>query len=422
MSSSRRTSSRTRSATRSSRSARAARAKAPASSHDFHALREFLLFGDLFFEKGALDKSAESFSSALKLARRLQDWPAVAEALTGLIRLANESLDNAAIDEWERELEELASAAGKDTPAMVWYCRGAISRHRGQMRRAQREFLVALKAVRVERRPSRSARLLSRDDEIARAWVMMGVAAFQGGHWLRAQYLTEALLTRYQSRQLKKINANLHLLSARLAETEGDIPRALAHFQKAHAEFLAEHNWYYHLHVLLGYSRLARAQRNYAQAYWYLDLVDKAASSPGFAAIRREVKGERARLVQDSVDLLIDSRRGTIKTRDGQSVSLRKQWVLLKLLEALSRAHGDGGDEDGRGLSKAEIIEAVWREPYRPEAHDNKLYYNINRLRKLLEPDMREPKYLLNWREGYRLAPGLRVQLVGGAGGSARPN
>ena len=60
-----------------------------------------------------------------------------------------------------------------------------------------------------------------------------------------------------------------------------------------------------------------------------------------------------------------------------------------------------------RGLSKAEIIQHVWSEPYRPEAHDNKLYYNINRLRKLIEPDVRKPQYLLNWKEGYRLAPGF---------------
>ncbi|NDD91733.1 hypothetical protein EBZ37_06585, partial [bacterium] len=49
----------------------------------------------------------------------------------------------------------------------------------------------------------------------------------------------------------------------------------------------------------------------------------------------------------------------------------------------------------------------------RPLAHDNKLYYNINRLRRLIEPDMKQPQYLLNWKEGYRLAPGLRVQVVG---------
>lgn len=77
----------------------------------------------------------------------------------------------------------------------------------------------------------------------------------------------------------------------------------------------------------------------------------------------------------------------------------------------VTRAHQAG--ESGAGLSKAEIIQRVWKEKYRPEAHDNKLYYNINRLRKLIEPDTKHPQYLLNWREGYRLAPGLRVRLEG---------
>jgi DNA-binding winged helix-turn-helix (wHTH) protein len=115
------------------------------------------------------------------------------------------------------------------------------------------------------------------------------------------------------------------------------------------------------------------------------------------------------------VDLLIDSRQCVIKTRDGGEISLGKQYVLLHILEVLSNAHSREGDDRERGLSKAEIIERVWSESYRPEAHDNKLYYNINRLRKLIEPDVRNPQYLLNWKEGYRLAPGLRIHFVGGA-------
>ena len=89
-----------------------------------------------------------------------------------------------------------------------------------------------------------------------------------------------------------------------------------------------------------------------------------------------------------------------------------KWHFLLVILEALSEAHSRPGTDRERSLSKAELIERVWKQEYVPEAHDNKLYYNINRLRKLIEPDVRKPKYLLNWREGYRFAPGLRVRLV----------
>ena len=141
--------------------------------------------------------------------------------------------------------------------------------------------------------------------------------------------------------------------------------------------------------------------------------MDKAASAPEFGLLRREVAAERSRLEQDAVDLLIDSRKGTIRTRENSQVSLGKQYVLLHILEALSDAHGRSGNDQERGLSKAEIIEYVWKESYRPDVHDNKLYYNINRIRKLIEPNVREPQYLLNWKEGYRLAPGLRIHYVG---------
>jgi DNA-binding winged helix-turn-helix (wHTH) protein len=87
-------------------------------------------------------------------------------------------------------------------------------------------------------------------------------------------------------------------------------------------------------------------------------------------------------------------------------------------LEELSQAHSSGVREGA--LSKAEIIERVWGEKYRPDAHDNKLYYNINRLRKLIETDMKQPKYLQNWKEGYRLSPKLKVHWIGGEANAIR--
>jgi hypothetical protein len=207
------------------------------------------------------------------------------------------------------------------------------------------------------------------------------------------------------------------MLLGNIAERARDFESALLHFQRAHGAFLGEHNWYSHLYILYGYARLRRHAQDYAQAYWYLDLLEKATEAPEFGLLRREILGERAKLEQDAVDLMIDSRHGIVQTRESGQISLGKQYVLLHILEELSAAHGRPGSDRERGLSKAEIIERVWNEAYRPEAHDNKLYYNINRLRKLLEPDVRKPQYLLNWKEGYRLAPGLKVQIVGVRGG-----
>jgi DNA-binding winged helix-turn-helix (wHTH) protein len=297
-------------------------------------------------------------------------------------------------------------------PPIAWYYRGAIHRHRSEYLEAQKMFLRFLRAVRV----AKPKEPWHESEDLGRAWVILASVAYDRGHLERARWLAEYVRSGYRGPNPGKIIGIAHLLLGRVSEEARLFDEAIGWYQKSHASFLSEHHWFYHLYVLFGYARVARQQQSYPQAYWYLDLVDKAASSPAFGSLRRQLLQERDRLQNDAVDLLIDGRRGVIKTREGGQISLRKQYVLLHILEALSLAHNQAGQDSERGLSKAEIIERVWNESYRPEAHDNKLYYNINRLRKLIEPDMRQPQYLLNWKEGYRLAPGLRVHWVGERG------
>jgi DNA-binding winged helix-turn-helix (wHTH) protein len=376
-------------------------------------LQNWLQLAQLRSEKCELGEARVAFLMALKIGKRENDFRAIMEALAGLLRLAGEALDEESIRQWDRELDAFMSGYPKQIPPMAWYCKGAIERHRGNTRAAQRHFHRYLRAVRKDPKQATAAQILSGEEALVRGWAMLAVILWQRGRIRRAQHLATELLRRYEEKNYRTINGILYLLQGNIAEKRREFETALRWYQKAHASFLSEHNWFYHLYVLYGYARLSRLQQNYSQAYWYLDLIDKAASGAEFSFLRREIASERSRLEQDAVDLLIDSRQCIIKTRESGQISLRKQYVLLHILEALSNAHGREGDDLERGLSKAEIIEKVWKEQYRPEAHDNKLYYNINRLRKLIEPDIRKPQYLLNWKEGYRLAPGLKVQFIG---------
>lgn len=409
-------SARTGSSARSS--SRTSKAKA-APRVNLEEIRSFLQLGQLRSEKCELKEARVAYEMAYELARKAHDLRATMEALSGLLRLAGEALDEAGVLRFEAELDQLMADHPRQVPPLAWYCKGAIARHHKDTRLAQRHFHRYLKAVRADSRvPEDSAQLISPEEGEARGWVMLAIMLWQRsfGHRsaARATWLAQELLRRYQDKSLPGVHGMLQLLLGNIAEWQKQHDVALRWYQKAHVSFLAEHNWFYHLYVLYGYARLARVKQNYAQAYWHLDLIDKAASGAEFGLLRREIATERKRLEQDAVDLLIDSRQCVIKTREGGQVSLRKQYVLLHILEALSQAHGKTGADAERGLSKAEIIETVWKESYRPEAHDNKLYYNINRLRKLIEPDIRNPQYLLNWKEGYRLAPGLRVHFLGG--------
>ncbi len=371
-------------------------------------LTESIRFAKLLQEKCELKEANEAWLRSFEGARHLADPTLAIECLQGLLRLAAEALDLPGIQRWERELEAmLAALPGGEPPPMVWSAKGSVALRCGDYPLAQRHYHSALRALRRGRSKENGL-----DYDLARAWYSMAYALFERGRLKRAQFLVTTLIRVAKAQDVSKILGFCYQLLGRISERRREFEAAHRFHQEAQAAFLIEHDWYSHLTVLLAYARIARQQRNYVQAYWYLDLLDKAAPGSEFGSIRKEVLIERSRLEQDAVDLLIDSRRAVVQTRDSGQVSLGKQYVLLNILEALSDAHDDE-DTSSAGLSKAELIERVWQERYRPEAHDNKLYYNINRLRKLIEPDMKKPKYLLNWREGYRLAPGLRVQRVG---------
>ena len=371
-------------------------------------IQNWIELGRLRLEKCELYDAELAYIFALKLAKKHHDVKRSMEALSGLMRLAGEAINDVAYSKWEAELEQLIQDHPKDIPAFAYYCKGVIARYRNQPREAIALFHKYLREI-------DTSDEVARDEQEAKGWISIGMTyCSERTELKRAQLLAQALIKKYEKKNIRGINGLLYLMMGIVQMKKRNFEEAHRFYQKAHGAFLQEHNWFFHLYVLFGYARNHRLQQNYREAYWYLDLVEKATLLPQFGILRREVASEKAKLEQDAVDLLIDGREAIVRTRDSGEVSLRKQYVLLHILEALSHAHRRAGDDMERGLSKAEIIQHVWNENYRPEAHDNKLYYNINRLRKLIEPDIKKPQYLLNWKEGYRLAPGLKVQFIGG--------
>jgi tetratricopeptide (TPR) repeat protein len=369
------------------------------------AARELLQVAQLRAEKCELLESRKTYAQALELAKSEADLRSTMEALAGLLRLASEAIDTEAVGAIETELNSLMAQYPKQVPPMAWYCKGAIARHTDDWALSLKCFLRYLAQLRAEKNEDQ--------ESYVRGWLMMAVLLWQQNRLPRAQALAQALLKRFEDCHYRGVNGMLYQLFGGIYEKQGDFDEALVWFKKAHASFLGEHSWYYHLYCLYAYARVARKQRNFTQATWYLDLIEKAVEKPEFGVLRRELAGERKRLTEDSVDLVIDLRAGTVTTQDTGEISFGKQYVLLHILEALAAAHQRPGDDQDRGLSKADIIGIVWREAYRPESHDNKLYYNVNRLRKHIEQDVHRPKYLMNWKEGYRLAPGLNVHVIG---------
>jgi DNA-binding winged helix-turn-helix (wHTH) protein len=377
-----------------------------------HSIRELLKLGHLQFEKCELSESRKIFEQALSQAKQIESPRLILESISSLLYIAGEAIDYKAIEKWEAEISEVSKKYKTELPPLVWYCRASVEFRKEDLNNLSLVKKLMLKFLRMNRQDSEVS-LKERETWEAKAFLVLVLVAIKKGLKNRAHLLLQSIESRYYGKGYAGIDGLISLYFGLLNEYSGDLPKALTYFKQAHGSFLSEHHWYFHLYVLQGYARIARAQRQFGQALFYLDLIEKAASGPEFNFLRVRVQNERLRLERDTVDLFVDVQKGIVQTREGEKISLRKQYVLMDILKVLSIAFLEGHSDEEKVLSKAEIINKVWRENYRPEAHDNKLYYNINRLRKLIEPNIKVPKYILNWKEGYRFAPGLNIKFVG---------
>jgi DNA-binding response OmpR family regulator len=85
-------------------------------------------------------------------------------------------------------------------------------------------------------------------------------------------------------------------------------------------------------------------------------------------------------------------------------IDFKNQFILLDLLRLFVQ-------NQGTIYSKEYLVENIWRQPYDPAVHDNKIYVTIKRLRKLIEPDYEKPKYIFRAKNGYYMNKAARVHL-----------
>jgi hypothetical protein len=380
--------------------------------------QELLRRGNLRLEKCEIRDAGLYFSLAYERARDQRDLRGISDSLAHLLRYSSEIGDEAGIEKWVNELEIfIAHNDGNLTP-QVWYCKGIIAFRNAQYRKAQVLFHRFWREVEREENSIKTPtpqvyREIMRSK--SQALLACAVVAQNQGKIGRARYLGEVILSYAERERPRGILASTYLMLCRLAEKSGDLPLAKKWLQKAFAESVAEHNWYHYLYVLYSFAVISRLDQDFIQARFYLDLLEKAVVQEELKSLKLGISEERVKLNLNRVDLEIDLNRSVIRTREGE-FSLGRQHILIEMVHQLALAHAKHPEGSKQGLSKAEMIEKVWCESYNPEAHDGKLYYNINRIRKVLEPDQKNPLYIQNWRQGYRLAPELRVRVIQGEG------
>lgn len=93
-------------------------------------------------------------------------------------------------------------------------------------------------------------------------------------------------------------------------------------------------------------------------------------------------------------DIIFDLRDHTIVEKEKGCIELKNQFILMDLLKLFL-------ENPGVSYSKEEIVAKIWKQNYTSEAHDNKIYVTIKRLREIIETNSCKPKYICRDNVGY---------------------
>lgn len=105
-----------------------------------------------------------------------------------------------------------------------------------------------------------------------------------------------------------------------------------------------------------------------------------------------------------SIDIEIDRNSHYVREKHLGEIPFHNKFTLMRILLLLA-------ETPGKEYSKEQLALEIWEQEYNPLRHDNNIYININRLRKLIEPNPRESRYVMNGARGYYFNPAMKVNI-----------
>lgn len=137
----------------------------------------------------------------------------------------------------------------------------------------------------------------------------------------------------------------------------------------------------------------------------YITLAQRSVDADNHRRLGRMVKQLAEKIggeTQSNFDLIFDEVNHSVVEKKLGKIDFKNQFILLDLLRLFVQ-------NQGQIYSKEYLVENVWRQPYDPAVHDNKIYVTIKRLRKLIEPDYEKPKYIFRAKNGYYMNKAARI-------------
>lgn len=351
--------------------------------------------GRLYADRGDFELAMPKLLEASKGYLEERNFQGYLESETLILRIHAEREELEKIQAFKERLQDLVLQEGFELTSKTYYTLALCAGYRGQSETAL-EYLQKALAI-----------ALAHDNKADICYAILGIAIC----YKNLGRLTDALKEIYnlevffQVLEISEVKINAQFLNAQILNELKRHDEANEVLWQAYDQIKVQKNMTLHIFVLyyLGCTYAFKGEKEMARAH--LKLADNAVDTKNYVRLAKAIKKSLKDLggdTSDKYDLVFELANHSILEKKLGRVDFKNQFILLDLLKLFVQ-------NQGQVYSKEYLVENVWKQPYDPAVHDNKIYVTIKRLRKMIEPDYDKPKYIFRAKNGYFMNKSARV-------------
>lgn len=354
------------------------------------------------FEMGKLYYERTDFHLAVPLLHKMadayshqSDFDSYLKCLNLLLGIYTEQEQVEKINETNDELHHVLFKNGIDLSPKVYYTLALCAIHKEQYQTALEYFEKSLAM----------ALFRGKKEDICHATIGLAKAYMGLDRLEEAFKETHNLQVFFQVLHLPDVKLMSELISGQVLYKMGENKKALEFFWRCYEGLKVQKDLYFYIQILYAMGMAYSGVGDQSRAYIYLSLAKKMIDPKNLIHLNRLVERELEFLCEggeDSFDLIFKESLGLLTEKSKGPVDFKNQFILMDMLKLFL-------NNPGKTYSKEDLASKVWRQNYNPRVHNNKIYVTIKRLRKMIEPDYNEPRYIFRTKKGYYLNKSTRV-------------
>lgn len=355
--------------------------------------------GRLHGERGDFHQAEPMLNEAAQVFFSMRDFDNYLECQNLLLRIYAEREQFEKIQALKEKLQDFVLKEGFELTSKTYYTLGLAALYRNQ---ADLALDYGQKALALALQTDNKKDICYAIFHIANTYSLEQIGRLQDA--LKEIYNLQVF---FQVLDLPDLKASTYMLNARIHCLLKRYDEAIEVAWKAYDLLKVTKNPQMQLSLLglLGWIYLESGDKEMARMY--VSLLNRGLDPQNYVRTAKMARALAEKLGSDGqnqFDLVFDEAKNAVLEKKLGKIDFKNQFILLDLLKLFVQ-------NPGTVFSKEYLVENVWRQPYDPSIHDNKIYVTIKRLRKMIEPDFEKPKYIFRAKNGYFMNKSARVML-----------